>query len=91
MSNVDYWTEKIQRNVERDERTRLELGRLGWTWRVIWECETLFGVERISKELREGRNGITSNTLTCALDVAGSLTARNCQEPTSEAKRVVVS
>ena len=91
MSNVDYWTEKIQRNVERDERTRLELGRLGWTWRVIWECETLSGVQRISKELREGRNDFTSNTVICALDVPGSLTARNCREPTNEAKRVMVS
>ena len=62
-SNVEYWTAKIDRNVERDERTRFELGRLGWKWRVIWECETSSGVERISKELQEGRKGVSRSTV----------------------------
>ena len=53
-SNVDYWTAKIEGNVERDRRTRSELERLGWKWRVIWECEIASGVERLSRELGKG-------------------------------------
>ena len=53
-SNVEYWTAKIKRNVDRDKQVRCELERLGWKWRVIWECETAAGAERLSKELREG-------------------------------------
>ena len=37
-SNVEYWTRKIARNVERDARVRLELERAGWKSLVIWEC-----------------------------------------------------
>ena len=52
-SNVEYWSAKIDRNVERDGQTRSELNRLGWKWRVIWECEIVTGVERLSKELSQ--------------------------------------
>lgn len=54
-SNVEYWNAKIERNVNRDYQTRRELERLGWKWRVIWECDILTGVERISTELNEAR------------------------------------
>ena len=55
-SNVEYWTTKIKRNVDRDKLVRDELERLGWKWRVIWECEVISGVERLSMELREGQH-----------------------------------
>ena len=32
-SNVEYWTAKIERNVNRDAQTRSELEHLGWKWR----------------------------------------------------------
>lgn len=54
-SNVEYWKAKIERNVNRDYQTRRELERLGWKWRVIWECDILSGVECISTELNEAR------------------------------------
>ena len=38
-TNVDYWREKIRRNVERDARTQAELAGLGWKPAVIWECQ----------------------------------------------------
>ena len=53
-SNVDYWAAKIEGNVRRDGRVRSELDRLGWKWRVIWECEIEEGVGRLSKELNSG-------------------------------------
>ncbi|WP_114389919.1 very short patch repair endonuclease [Notoacmeibacter marinus] len=38
-TNVEYWTQKISRNKERDQRHLFELDRLGWDARVVWECE----------------------------------------------------
>ena len=39
-SNVDFWTAKFERNVERDKKNQAELKALGWRVEVIWECET---------------------------------------------------
>jgi DNA mismatch endonuclease (patch repair protein) len=39
-SNVQYWTAKFERNVERDARNAAELRKLGWRCVRIWECET---------------------------------------------------
>ncbi|MCC5098179.1 DNA mismatch endonuclease Vsr [Xanthomonas campestris] len=39
-SNVDFWLEKFQKNVERDSRKSEELMSLGWRVEVVWECET---------------------------------------------------
>lgn len=37
-SNVDFWTRKFSRNVERDMRHLEELSRLGWRVAIVWEC-----------------------------------------------------
>lgn len=39
-SNEDYWLPKLSRNRIRDIRHAADLGALGWSVRVIWECET---------------------------------------------------
>lgn len=36
-SNVEYWTAKFNRNVERDKRTREQLEGMGWDCIEIWE------------------------------------------------------
>lgn len=38
-SNVDFWTRKFDRNVERDRQALTRLKELGWNPLVIWECE----------------------------------------------------
>jgi DNA mismatch endonuclease (patch repair protein) len=35
-----YWVAKIDRNADRDRRTRRTLSRLGWRVLVVWECQT---------------------------------------------------
>lgn len=37
-TNVEYWREKIRRNVERDAKVQKELIELGWKPIVVWEC-----------------------------------------------------
>jgi len=39
-SNLDYWTPKLTRNVERDAEHIAALKTGGWKVLVIWECET---------------------------------------------------
>lgn len=39
-SNVQFWHDKIQRNVERDQQAYEALGKIGWDYFVVWECET---------------------------------------------------
>lgn len=51
-SNVDFWSAKFRKNVERDIRVKEELECMGWGVLVIWECET---VDRaaLASELRK--------------------------------------
>jgi len=39
-SNKSFWNTKLDKNVERDERLRRALRRMGWKVFVVWECET---------------------------------------------------
>lgn len=38
-SNVDFWKEKINKNVERDKQNMLKLEEMGWNIITVWECE----------------------------------------------------
>lgn len=48
-SNIDYWTKKITRNVERDKKMRSALRRRGYTVIRVWEHETRNGSRLIIK------------------------------------------
>lgn len=38
-SNIEYWKEKLSRNVENDKKHNQQLIEMGWTPITIWECE----------------------------------------------------
>ncbi len=38
-SHTEFWKQKFDRNVERDERKREELRDQGWKVLTVWECE----------------------------------------------------
>lgn len=38
-SNVEFWKEKIERNIERDKESMQALLGLGWQVIRVWECE----------------------------------------------------
>ena len=38
-SNVEFWTEKLGKNVVRDKKHNKELKQSGWRILTIWECE----------------------------------------------------
>ena len=37
---AEFWAEKFDRNVKRDQRAHSHLAEMGWSSLVIWECET---------------------------------------------------
>ena len=56
-NNADFWKEKIQRNITRDENNYVKLQEQGWKVILIWECELKPKVknERLSKLCEEIR------------------------------------
>jgi len=38
-TNRGFWEAKLGSNVERDKQTVVQLRRLGWRVKVLWECE----------------------------------------------------
>lgn len=38
-SNMEFWDAKLAGNVTRDRRNQRELHRLGWKYRIVWECQ----------------------------------------------------
>lgn len=45
-SNIEFWEEKITRNVNRDNDNYQKLKEMGWNVLIVWECE-------LKKEVRE--------------------------------------
>lgn len=51
-SNVEYWTAKLERNLQRDRRTDTELEAAGWTVVRVWEHEApVVGADRVEAAL----------------------------------------
>ncbi|MDH3999106.1 MAG: very short patch repair endonuclease [Desulfuromonadales bacterium] len=50
-TNVEYWTQKIARNKERDAKHLQELADLGWRVLTLWECE-LKDIAALERRLR---------------------------------------
>jgi len=38
-TNYDFWKNKIQGNIERDEKNQKKLKEIGWKVIVLWQCE----------------------------------------------------
>lgn len=38
-SNIEFWENKLLKNVLHDEQVYAELEQLGWRYLIIWECE----------------------------------------------------
>jgi len=39
-TNIEYWHEKLQKNIERQQNNILSLKELGWKVGIVWECQT---------------------------------------------------
>ena len=50
-SNTDYWSEKFERNVERDRAKEAALLERGWEVQTIWECNLNIGFTPLTQTL----------------------------------------
>jgi DNA mismatch endonuclease (patch repair protein) len=50
-SNIDFWQEKFEKNVERDARKHKELENLGWNVYIVWSCEISTEKKAVAKAL----------------------------------------
>ncbi|MCL5006412.1 MAG: DNA mismatch endonuclease Vsr [Acidobacteria bacterium] len=55
-SNREYWENKREKNLARDERARRELKRVGWKSLVVWECQV--NKEATMKMIRRFLGGV---------------------------------
>ena len=47
----EFWSEKFDKNIERDARNRAALEAAGWTVCVVWECELQSDLEAVLNRL----------------------------------------
>jgi len=52
-TRTDFWVEKFDGNVKRDDKIRNLLRGMGWKVIVVWECETAKENELIDRLVRE--------------------------------------
>jgi len=50
-SNLEFWSNKFRRTMERDRKALKELKETGWATTVIWECQIEAGIGRLIKML----------------------------------------
>lgn len=51
-SNIEYWSKKLARNIERDKQNRHTLLQQGWHLIVIWECQLPHN-KKISQRIKQ--------------------------------------
>ena len=51
-SNIDYWKNKLEKNIQRDKITQMTLEAEGWHVFIIWECEVKHNFSEISEDLK---------------------------------------
>lgn len=58
-TRVDFWQNKFNQNIKRDQKVQNELLNLGWQVYVIWECETKkpHALEKIIEQIFESKRG----------------------------------
>lgn len=54
-SNLDFWNEKLDQNLRRDEANSATLRCRGWRVIIIWECEIVNATKKIVGELKRAK------------------------------------
>ena len=57
-SNAEFWRQKIETNISRDQRKEAQLRDMGWNVMIVWECELRpskrqITLERLESQLRQ--------------------------------------
>lgn len=62
-TNTEFWTNKINKNKERDIRVETELNKQGWNVIIIWECQLGKDFEKTMNNLYKQINEIKNKRL----------------------------
>jgi DNA mismatch endonuclease, patch repair protein len=62
-TNTEFWTNKINKNKERDTRVETELKKQGWNVFIIWECQLGKNFEKTMNNLYNQLNEIKNKRL----------------------------
>jgi len=52
-SNIEFWSEKFRKNVERDSKKKKALENEGWDVLVIWECKIKENVYACAQRIKD--------------------------------------
>lgn len=57
-SNAEFWRQKIETNISRDQRKESQLRDMGWNVMIVWECELRppkrqATLERLESQIRQ--------------------------------------
>lgn len=52
-TNTEFWREKLETNIARDQRNNRDLRKAGWTVLRYWECEVRDELGRVIREIAE--------------------------------------
>lgn len=57
-NNAEFWRQKIETNISRDQRKKAQLRDMGWNVLIVWECELCppkrqATLERLESQLRQ--------------------------------------
>lgn len=61
-TRADFWAEKFDRNVERDQQVERRLAEMGWQSLIVWECETRMP-DALSLKLRAFLDGTAGDRI----------------------------
>ena len=53
-NNAEFWHNKIESNINRDQRKREQLRKLGWNVIVVWECQLRTENKQVTLRQLEG-------------------------------------
>ncbi|MGZ3765945.1 MAG: very short patch repair endonuclease [Mucilaginibacter sp.] len=51
-SNVEFWTGKFSKNLNRDQRKEKDLNNLGWKVLTVWECEIKANIGSVVEKMK---------------------------------------
>lgn len=52
-SNTDFWSEKFEKNIQRDRMKTNQLHQIGWHSLTIWECEINHNLQKTIHRIEE--------------------------------------
>ena len=64
-TNVDFWTDKISKNIKHDRKVNLVLREKGWSVIRVWECkvDAPISIRRIQRKLRRQHDISSTDSL----------------------------